>query len=328
MVRFMTLALEAEYRALTESVGVADVSDRAFVELTGADRAKFLHNLCSNEILRLTPGQGCEALLLNAKGRVVGHVFVYCSEESLILDSSPGQGEKLLAHLDRYIIREKVELRDRTAEMGQLLLAGPNAPALLENLGCVLPSDRLHHGIAEIAGNTVFLRRSGLTGPDAITVVCPLEKCRAVLLTLEGAGAVRTGAAAVQAARIEAGVPLYGADISEDNLPQEIDRNAQAISFSKGCYLGQETVARIDALGHVNRTLVGLRFTGPKIPEAGCELKSGETPVGRTTSGAWSARQAYPIALGYVRQGHNHPGARLGSSVGEAEVVALPMTGG
>jgi folate-binding Fe-S cluster repair protein YgfZ len=131
----MTNTLGEEYRALTAAAGVADVSDRTFVELTGADRAKFLHNLCSNEILRLTPGRGCEALLLNAKGRVVGHVFVYGSEDSLILDSSPGQGEKLVSHLDRYIIREKVELRDCTAEMSQLLLAGPQAATLLETLG-------------------------------------------------------------------------------------------------------------------------------------------------------------------------------------------------
>jgi folate-binding protein YgfZ len=167
-----------------------------------------------------------------------------------------------------------------------------------------------------------------LTGPDAFSLVGPRGQQDAVLSALESAGAIRCGAAAVQAARIESGIPLYGVDITEDNLPQEIDRNAHAISFTKGCYLGQETVARIDALGHVNRTLVGLRFTGNAIPEPGCELKAGETIVGRVTSAAWSPSHGGAIALGYVRQGHNQPGARLDSTAREAEVVSLPMRAG
>lgn len=321
----MTQTLATEYQALTESVGLADVSDRAYVELDGADRVKFLHNLCSNDVLRLAPGQGCEAYLLNAKGKVVGHVFVYCSQDTLVLDSSSGQAEKLVAHLDRYIIREKVTLADRTAEFAQLLLAGPHAVALLEQRGCAPPQDLLAHGKAEIAGQPVFLRRSGLTGPQAFSVICAADQKDAVAHALQDAGAVPCGAAAVTAARIEAGLPLYGTDITDDQLPQEVDRNDRAISFTKGCYLGQETVARIDALGHVNRTLVGLRFSGDHVPEPACELHGGETVVGRVTSAAWSPAPGGAVALGYVRQGHNRPGQRLTSPAGEAEVVALPM---
>src|SRR5690606_6094431 len=131
---------------------------------------------------------------------------------------------------------------------------------------------------------------------------------------------------AVEVARIEAGMPLYGMDITDDNLPQEVDRNDWAISFNKGCYLGQETVARIDALGHVNRTLVGLRFASESVPEPGGELLAGDKVVGHVTSAAWSPAQRRAVALGYVRQGHNRPSARLVSAVGEAEVIALPMS--
>ncbi len=322
----MSETLAMEYLALTQGVGLADLSGRAYIELQGADRAKFLHNLCSNDILRLTPGQGCEAFLLNAKGKIVGHVFVYCSPDTLVLDSSPGQGEKLAAHLDRYIIREKVTLADRTEEFAQLLLAGPQAAAALGKVGCDAPQDLLAHGKMEIAGQTVFVRRSGITGPQAFSLVCASEQKGVVMQALKDSGVTLCGPYAVEVARIEAGMPLYGMDITDDNLPQEVDRNDWAISFNKGCYLGQETVARIDALGHVNRTLVGLRFASESVPEPGGELLAGDKVVGHVTSAAWSPAQRRAVALGYVRQGHNRPSARLVSAVGEAEVIALPMS--
>jgi folate-binding protein YgfZ len=310
-------------------VGVADVSGRALVTVQGADRAKFLHNLCSNDVLRLKPGEGCEAFLLNAKGRIVGHVFIYSTsmegEEALVLDSAPGQGDRLVAHLDRYIIREKVVLQNETELFGQLLLAGSEAAKLLVALGCRPPQETLENHPVQIAGSPAVLRRSGLAGSDSFSVVCRRAQVEEVAGVLQCAGAIPCGATAVEAVRIEAGVPLYGADISEDNLPQEVDRNQQAISFTKGCYLGQETVARIDALGHVNRTLVGLRLDGNQLPAPGCELKAGDSVVGAVTSAAFSPRFGKTVALGYVRQGQNQPGVRLWSPVGEAEVVALPM---
>jgi tRNA-modifying protein YgfZ len=321
----VTPSLEADYRALTEVASVADLSDRTLVELTGADRAKFLHNLCSNDILRLTPGGGCEAFLLNVKGKVAAHLFVYCSLDSLILDSSPGQGEKIIAHLDRYIIRENVDLHDRTPKVGQLLVDGPQAAALLEELGAAALPELLSHAAATLGGKAALVRRSGLTGADAFTVVCSREHKESLAQTLMDAGAAWRPAAAVEAARIEAGVPLYGVDITEDNLPQEVDRNDRAISFTKGCYLGQETVARIDALGHVNRTLVGLRFAPLAAPAPGKEIKSTDTIVGRVTSVAYSHRWGCAVGLGYVRQGHNVAGTRLTSSDCGVEVVPLPM---
>jgi folate-binding protein YgfZ len=319
----MNATLEAEYCALTDAAGLADVSSRTMIKISGADRAKFLHNLCSNDILRLAPGQGCEAFLLNVKGKVAGHVFVYCSEESLILDSSPGQGEKLVSHLDRYIIREKVDLGEEDL-FSQFLISGAKASGPLQRLGCPMPQEMLSHRIGYIAGMPVFVRRSGLTGQDSFTLLCLAAQKDDVTKALTGAGAMWCGAAAVDAVRIEAGVPLYGVDITEDNLPQEVDRNDRAISFTKGCYLGQETVARIDALGHVNRTLVGLKFISHGEPTCG-ELKAGDVLVGRMTSSAYSPYFGAGIGLGYVRQGHNQPGARLHCNGHEAEVVPLPM---
>jgi folate-binding protein YgfZ len=311
-------SLEAEYRAVTQDVGIADASDRTFVELTGADRAKFLHNLCSND-------SGCEAFLLNVKGKVAGHVFVYCSEDSLILDSSPGQGERIIVHLDRYIIREKVELHDERDLFAQLLLAGPRAAEVLERSGCRTPQEILGHQPGEIARAPVFVRHSGLTGPDSFTLVCLAAQKDELVKALTDAGAVWCSPAAVEAARIEAGMPLYGVDITEDNLPQEVNRNDRAISFTKGCYLGQETVARIDALGHVNRTLVGLKFAPPHQSSSRGELKFGNAVVGQATSIAYSPRTGSDVGLGYVRASHNALGTPLTFSGRAVEVVSLPM---
>jgi folate-binding protein YgfZ len=130
---------------------------------------------------------------------------------------------------------------------------------------------------------------------------------------------------ALEIVRIEQGYPWFGVDISEDNLPQEVGRNLKAISFTKGCYLGQETVARIDALGHVNKTLCGVAFNGEALPTAGLELFAADKVVGQITSACWSPKLGRPLALAYVRRGQQTPGTKLTSSLGEAEVVALPV---
>jgi folate-binding protein YgfZ len=142
---------------------------------------------------------------------------------------------------------------------------------------------------------------------------------------LAAAGATPCDPDAFHAARIEWGFPLFGIDISDKNLPQEVARDALAISFVKGCYLGQETVARIDALGHVNKTLVGVRFDGHTVPATGLELSASGNKVGEVASATWSPRLKAPLALAYVRRGSNTPGTRPTSSAGNAEVVALPI---
>jgi folate-binding protein YgfZ len=165
-----------------------------------------------------------------------------------------------------------------------------------------------------------------LTQPISFLVRAAREDLATVWSELLQAGARPCGEQALDAARIEAGHPIYGRDISDKNLPQEIGRDQHAISFVKGCYLGQETVARIDALGHVNKTLVGVRFHGEQIPQPGLALTSadGQT-VGEVTSAAWSGRLRSPLALAYVRRGHNAHWTRLQTALGEAEVIALPL---
>ncbi len=169
------------------------------------------------------------------------------------------------------------------------------------------------------------MRRVDLTGPDGFEISAEAADLPAVRDALAAAGAEPCAAVAFEAARIEWGFPLFGRDISEKNLPQEVARDARAISFVKGCYLGQETVARIDALGHVNRTLVGVRFSSNGAPTPGMELTSDGATAGTVTSASYSPQLRAPMALAVVRRGKNTPGTRLQSAAGDSEVVALPV---
>jgi folate-binding protein YgfZ len=238
---------------------------------------------------------------------------------------------KLLQHLDRYLIREQVVLAGRSQEWAELLLSGPESEALLGRLGFSVPAGRLGHCLASMPLR-IELRRVDLAGPTGFLVRCARAELSAAWSILVGADAVPCGQTAVEAARIEAGTPYYGQDMTEDNLPQELARNELAISFTKGCYLGQETVARIDALGRVNKTLCQVQFEpaspeAASVPEVGTELSAGGKDgkvVGHATSVTMSPKLGAPLALAYVRRESNSPGTRLESRYGPALVVGLP----
>jgi folate-binding protein YgfZ len=172
---------------------------------------------------------------------------------------------------------------------------------------------------------TAKLCRVDWTQPAAYLLICARAEADRITTTLENAGAVPCGGEAYESARIEAGTPVYGVDISEANLPQEVARDEAAINFTKGCYIGQETVARIDALGHVNQLLVGVRFSGESVPAPETELSREGKKLGRVTSAVWSPKLGAPLALAYVRRAAVEKGSTLDSKSGEAVVVALPI---
>jgi folate-binding protein YgfZ len=298
--------LLAECEALTSGAGFVDVSDRTKIELRGDDRASFLHNFCTNDIKRLQPGQGCEAFICNVKGHVLGHVHVYCGVSSLWLDTVPGQAEKLVKHLDRYLIREKVEILDRTDDLSAVLVSGSASVSI-----------RTLEGEVSIWESTIASNACHIATFPASQAEAMLGSCRS--------SALECSREALDIVRIENGYPLYGLDIREENLPQEVGRDRRAISFTKGCYLGQETVARIDALGHVNKQLCGVAFSGEVVPPGGTELVAAGKVVGTVTSACWSPKLGRPLALAYVRRGHHEPGSSLSSDYGGGAVVPLPL---
>ncbi len=254
-------------------------------------------------------------------------MFVYCGEDSLLIETTPGQAEVLIGHLDRYIITEDVQLKDVSDGWVFLYVGGPQASEILGALiDAPLPERALDFITAEAADTVLAIGRGGPIEPSGYTICCRGEDVDAVTNLLREAGIAECEAQILDALRIEAGTPLYDRDITDENLPQEVNRNALAINLTKGCYLGQETVARIDALGHVNRLLVGLKFAGEDIPPPGMELTADGKAIGHVTSAAFSPRVGAPLALGYVRAAQATPGSRVDSSVGEVEVIELPVT--
>jgi len=318
--------VQQQYEQLTAGAGYVDLSGRTQIELTGADRAALLHNLCTNDVLRLQTGQGCEAFLTSVRGKTLAHLFVFCGSESLLIDAVAGQAEAIVPHLDKYIITEDVQVCDRSDTQGELAVAGARAAdALAKLVECEIPAERFAHRECTIDGNPVHLRRVDLTGPDSFLLATPADRMIGLTKALREAGVAECLGPAFNTARIEFGTPLFGQDIQPDNLPQELNRDQAAISFTKGCYLGQETVARIDALGHVNKALCGVRFAGEQAPRPGTILKRDGTSVGRVTSCCLSPKLGCPLALAFLRRGSNAPGQQLDSEFGQAEVVALPV---
>ncbi len=316
----------SQCQALRDGIGYCDLSGRTQIELIGADRAKVLHGLCTNDIKRLAPGDGCEAFLTNAQGKTTGYVNVFCTPQSLIIDTNPGLAAEMIPALDRYIIREDVTLVDRSNDWGEVLVSGSRATSLFESqFAGSIPAQRV--GIAEgaIGDIQVQLRCLPYASSECFFVCCDVSQVAGLIAWLRQADAVECGCEAINVARIEMGVPVYGQDVTIDNLPQEIARDEFAISFTKGCYLGQETVARIDALGHVNRRLSGLKFAGTTVPPPGTKITVDGKQLAQITSSCLSPRLNAPLALAFVRRGSDKPGTIVSTEFGDAEIVSLPI---
>jgi folate-binding protein YgfZ len=301
-----------QYDALRTGCGMVELADWSSVTLTGSDCQSFLHNFCTNDVKRLTPGTSCEAFVTNVKGKVLGLVLVTCRDDELVLITVPGQAPGLIEHLDRYLIREDVQLRDSTPERGYLLVAGGEAAG--EALRKV-DQTNLHRIDWD-------LLRGGCCALLEVAPAAMAPLCQA----LAEQGAIACGDAAFAARRIESGTPLFGLDCDATNFPQEVGRDQQAISFTKGCYLGQETVARIDALGHVNQQLVGVRFPEGEVPTHGTELSQAGKAAGHVGSAAFSPQLGMPLALAMVRREFTSPDCQLESPQGSCHGVALPLT--
>ena len=316
----------SQYATLRAGAAWFDLHGWSQLELQGADRAKFLHNLCSNDIKGLAPGAGCEAFLLNVQGKILFHVLVFSGPDALVLFTAPGHAERLLAHLDRYLIREQVILHDRTSEWASLLIAGPRASEVAAHCAAVAVPTALYGSVETlVAGRPTWLRRVEITSTGDVLVSCRAEDFDEVSQAVAAHGASVGSEAIFDVARIETGFPRYGQDITEKNLPQEVGRDERAIHFNKGCYLGQETVARIDALGHVNWKLCVLQFTGTQIPAINLDLLYADKAVGHVTSAVYSPRLEAPIALAYLRREQSSPGTQLKSLAGPVEVIRLPI---
>lgn len=294
-----------------DAVMVFDARDRTQIELTGEDRAKFLHGFCTNDIKHLQPGQGCEGFLTNIKGKVVGHVFVFATETSLWLDTVAGQGDAIISHLDHYLIREDVQFIDHSMRRGELFVTGSHSARLLmldEGLplcGCIS---------RESFGQPFDIRRVDLFSQPGFLMSLPIETMDSMKRSLFAVGCAAGSNELFESQRIAAGFPFFGIDISDENIAQEVARTPQCISFTKGCYLGQEPIARLDALGHTNRELRRVRFDSGKQPLPGTKLLAAETDddAGVLTSVApLATATGERLALGYLKTKFGKPDTRV-----------------
>lgn len=316
------------YRAAREAAAWIDHTARARLRVTGPDRAKFLHNLTTNDVKRLPVGRGCEAFVTSPQGKTLAFIVVHALADALLLRAGPGGIDLALPHLRKYGIFDDVALDDASAETAEFHVLGPDAAGRLQALGAT-PPEAVDLAAAEstVAGVGVLIVRESPAGVPGFTLVAPAAEASRLAEALRASGLETLDPEAFEALRIEAGTPAFGRDLNEKNLPQEADRDARAISFVKGCYLGQETVARLDALGHVNKILRRLvSLPGDPVPPPGAALEADGKAVGAVTSSAYSPGRGAGVALAVVRVAHAEPGSAVTwKGPGDAEAFALAV---
>jgi tRNA-modifying protein YgfZ len=312
----VSVELDAQYRQLREECGVVE-RERGVIAVSGPDAAEYLQGQLTNDVEALEPGEGQYAALLDRKGHMQSDLRVLRpAVEEILLETEPGAREAVARHLSMYSIGREVAVADRSGETAVLSLIGPRSAEIAHG-GAALPE----HACEEVAiGGVACLAAGTAEGIDLIAAADDLPRLREALLA---AGAVEVSEAAAEILRIEAGRPRFGAEMGTETMPAEAGIVEDAVSFTKGCYIGQETVARLHYKGRPNRHLRGLRLSAPAEP--GAPLRLGEKEVGQLGSAAVSPALG-PIGRAILRR-EAEPGAEL--AVGEddvtAEVTALPF---
>lgn len=321
----------AEERAFSAGAALVDRNARGAVLVDGPDAFKFLQSLLSQDLDPLADGQGTHTLLLQPQGKLDTDLRLLRVGDTAWLDCEVGRADGLVSSLRRFKIRVKAEVTDRTGEWGCLTLRGPDVAALLEGAGAPpLPGEPHAHVLWSAGGGEARLVRADWPGgPPGADVVGPVAELADIRATLVGAGFTPAGFTAYEAARVRAGVPRQGLDIDEKTIPQEAFLELDAVSFTKGCFLGQELVCRIDSRGHVNRVLRALEIGAGAIdatPPAGAGIVVGDKEVGALTTVARSGSGV--VALGYVRREVDVPAdVVVRWDGGEAPAVAAALPG-
>ena len=322
------------YTAAREAAALADRSERGTLIVTGGDRASFLHGLLTNDILALTPGRGCYAAWLTPQGRLVTDMRVLPLADRILLDVRAADAGALAERLDRLVFSEDVHVR-RATGFEQMRLAGPRAASILAS---ALEADTPdlaalpEYGGIEIprADGTIVVTRDDELGVPSLDVLASAAGAGDLRRALGAIGVPALDPAASETLRIEAGRPLFGVDMDGDTIPLEAGIEDRAISFSKGCYVGQEVIVRVTTRGQgrVARKLVGLLLEGSRVPARGDAVYAGDRDIGRVTSATWSPGLGTPIALAYVHRDFSGPSTRVAvgaAPVEPAEVTPLPF---
>lgn len=308
-----------EYKALTEGAGVIDFSARGRLCLVGADRQAFLHGQVTNNVKDLAVGQGCYAALANNKGKMTCDLNIFVLADEILLDFEPGLSEKVKERLEKFIIADDVQLADAAPSFGLLSVIGPGARAVCAKLE--LPD--LEPGMTIKPFGSSYAAKTPRLKTDSVDIFHPRDDST-LLERLKAAGAVQIGTETFEIARVEQGIPRFGADMDENTLvPEAIEH---AISYTKGCYIGQEVIARIRTYGQVAKALRGLSFEpNAPVPSPGDKILKDGKEVGWITSAVFSPKLQRPVALGYVRKECNQIGTQLLVNEARAAIVPTPF---
>jgi folate-binding protein YgfZ len=309
--------LSREYAAATTACALLDRSERGKLALTGNEAKPFLQGQVSNDVEVLAPGQGCYAAFLTPKGKMLGDLRILDTGHELLLDTERAALQELFNMIRRFSIGYGVQLHKRTVERGLVSLIGPESASVAALDG--LSETEHSHVAAECCGVSVRAIRTDL----GVDLLCDAGDTARLTTALEQAGAIAISEATAECVRVETGRPRYGVDLDDSVIPQEADLNARAVSFTKGCYVGQETVARLYYRGKPNRTLRGLRLSEP-VP-SGAQIDFGGRTVGRLASVAESPALGH-LALALVRR-EAPPGSQVtvGLDGVRGVVVELPF---
>jgi folate-binding protein YgfZ len=319
----------AAYAArIRSSAGWFDRPDRGLLRVRGADRVRWTNGMVSNDVARLAPGSGCHALLLSAQGRIIADLRVLVRDDELWLELARDVLPEVAKRLERYVISDDVTLFDGSSEWHRFAIEGPFAPELLGRAAGTEIAIAPESGVElQVAGSRVVAWAWGVSGETAYQLFAPTAAAPAIAgaFAAAGGGDLLPGDAEVlEVLRIEAGTPQQGAELSEDVLPAETGLVGRAVSLAKGCYTGQEIVARMESRGAASHRLVGLRLGAGAIPTRGAPVVLGDQVIGSVTSACHSAL-AGAIALAYVRRGSATPGGEVEAGGVRARVAELPF---
>jgi folate-binding protein YgfZ len=318
--------VRAEFQALVSRSGVYPRSVRAKIALTGGDRVRWLNGMVTNNIRDLEPGRGVYAFLLNPQGHILGDLYAYNRGESLLVDTDQAQVEKILAVFDKYIIMDDVEVANISDQWSALGITGLKSREALQAAGFGVPELKPLQFVEITWQQTpVTLVRGDNPHAKSFELWLAPGDTERVYKALTEAGAKPVGTRALELLRIAAGIPRYGVDIRERDLPQETEQE-RALNFSKGCYVGQEIVERIRSRGQVRRKFTGFAIAG-QLPAGGSKIQVEGKEVGEITSAASlpSAGDERRLALGYIRREEAIPGKPVEAGGSAATVANLPF---
>ena len=310
-----------QYNAAHNSAALIDRSSQGAIALTGGDRASFLHALLTNDIAGLAKGHGVYAAYLTPQGRMISDMRVIETGRRMLLGVERDVAAPLAARLDKLVFSEDVEVKDVTSDVTAIGVHGPSAARMIQRATGISVID-LAGQYDNITVEAVTIVRDDALGLPGYDVYVPTGRADAMRAKLVEAGAVSANEETGETLRIEAGRPRFGMDMNTDTIPLEAGLDERAISFTKGCYVGQEVIIRVMHRGHgrVARRLVSIVLSDGPVPDRGSKIQSGDRIVGEITSAAASPKLGAPLALGYVQRDHAAPGTELTVSGSQARV--------